>query len=85
MEPRWLEAYVSMMRRLEAEESLLAAQVVFLPHYQKQRDRKSVLDKWEKEAKRGATVHGKQYDSKGREIAETVDDFNAWLRSFGVI
>lgn len=84
MEPRWLNAYAEMMHRLEAEEALLATQIAFLPHYNKQADRRKVIQQWEREARRGSRSGGVQYDQHGREIVDNIDDFNSWLRAMGV-
>lgn len=86
MEPRWLAAYTDMLPRIEAEEALTAAQVELLPH-QKNRDRKSIVERWEKEARSGTSNRqsGKQYDKHGREVVESIDEFNAFLRSMNVI
>lgn len=84
MEPRWLNAYTTMMHRLEAEEALLATQVAVLPHLNKQSDRRKVIENWEREARRGASgPNAPQYDKHGREIVTDVDEFNRWLASVG--
>lgn len=83
MEPRWIIAYHDMLPRLEAEEALLATQIAFLPHYDKQSDRRKVIEKWERETKARPRATDVQHDRQGREIVTDVDEFAAWLRSYG--